>query len=68
MNDKDFSVCLYFKIMPPKRTAGQAASAGGRKKGGAASLYDMAEPFSQGTTWNSSSIAFRNSTSGKCLF
>ncbi|CAF3663424.1 unnamed protein product [Rotaria socialis] len=34
--------------MPPKRTAGNAAS-GGRKKGGAASLYEMAEPFANGT-------------------
>jgi vaccinia related kinase len=32
--------------MPPKRTA---ASAGGRKKGGAAALFEMAEPFSNGT-------------------
>ncbi|CAM4798433.1 unnamed protein product [Rotaria magnacalcarata] len=34
--------------MPPKRTAANAAS-GGRKKGGAASLYEMAEPFTNGT-------------------
>ncbi|CAF0943761.1 unnamed protein product [Adineta steineri] len=35
--------------MPPKRTANNAASAGGRKKGGAASLYELAEPFTNGT-------------------
>ena len=35
--------------MPPKRTAANAASGGGRKKGGAAGLYEMAEPFSNGT-------------------
>lgn len=38
-------VCI-FQIMPPKRTAG---AAGGRKKGGAAALFEMAEPFPSGT-------------------
>ena len=32
--------------MPPKRTAG---AAGGRKKGGAAALFELAEPFPNGT-------------------
>jgi vaccinia related kinase len=33
--------------MPPKRT--NTANAGGRKKGGAAALFEMAEPFPNGT-------------------
>lgn len=35
--------------MPPKRTAAQGASAGGRKKAGAAAMFEMAEPFTSGT-------------------